>query len=161
MTMRRSRRWLAAAAFAVAMPAGAMEVLGTSAGLPPAPPAANCNLPDCATVVSVTSVGRGYERVSGVDGPGVYMAQDTGGYETPLNRLARSGSMPDSPYFSAQDQALAPLEGESGMVKRTDLWRIVVRFDDGAERTLQLDYPPLFQPGDRVRVEGDQIRLAP
>jgi len=74
------------------------------------------------------------------------MAQDTGGYETPLNRLARSGSMPDSPYFSAQDQALAPLEGESGMVKRTELWRIVVRFDDGAERTLQLDYPRSSSP---------------
>jgi hypothetical protein len=155
----RSRRWLAAATLALAVPASAVEVLGTSADLPP-PPAPACTTPDCATVESITDLGRGYEPVSGVDGPGVYMAQDTGGYETPLNRLARSGLMPDSPYFSAQDEALAPLEGESGMVKRTNLWRVVVRFDDGSQRAIQQDYPPPFQPGDRVRVDGDRLQFA-
>jgi hypothetical protein len=155
----RLLQWLAACALALAVPAGAVEVLGTSADLPPPPPSA-CAAPDCATVVSVTDLGRRFEQVSGFDGPGVYMAQDTGGYQTPINRLADSGLMEGSPVFSAQDEALAPLEGQSGMVKRANLWRVVVRFDDGAERAIQQDFPPPFQPGDRVRVDGNQIQLA-
>jgi len=35
-----------------------------------------------------------------------------------------------------------------------------VRFDDGTTRPIQQDFPPLFQAGARVRVDGNRLQLA-
>ncbi len=168
MSLRPSVRQLAGATSAFVMAAavqaaGTIEVIGTSAGLPPPPPpVAVCAAPDCATVVSVVSLGRQWEQVKRMDSTGVYMAQSTGWADpsSPLSDLADSGLMAGSPAFSAQDEALAPMERESGMVRRASLWHTVVRFDDGTTRTLQQDFPPLFQAGTRVRVAGNRLQLA-
>lgn len=38
-------------------------------------------------------------------------------------------------------------------------WEIVVKMDDGSSRTVGIDYEPLLQEGDRVRVYGRQVEL--
>lgn len=140
-----------------------IEVIGTSAGLPPPPPPVTvCTTPDCATVVSITNLGRQWKQVKHIEGSGPYMAEWSGWLDQPsaLSNLADTGLMTGSPAFSAQDQALAPMLGESGLVREENLWNIVVRFDDGATRTLQQNYPPLFHAGARVRVDGRRLQLA-
>jgi hypothetical protein len=133
-----------------------IEVLGTSAGLPPPPPP-QCMAPDCATVVAVNALGRRAVPVQGIDGSGVYLASIPSMAESDL---ADSGLMEGSPLFSPGDQALAPMQGEAGMVRYENLWRVVVRFDSGVLQGVQQNYPPLFNIGDRVRVDGRRIRLA-
>jgi outer membrane lipoprotein SlyB len=38
-------------------------------------------------------------------------------------------------------------------------WEIVVKMDDGSSRTVSVEYEPLLQEGDRVRVYGRQLEL--
>lgn len=38
-------------------------------------------------------------------------------------------------------------------------WEIVVKMDDGSSRTIGINYEPLLQEGDRVRVYGRQVEL--
>jgi hypothetical protein len=156
--------WILAAAVCAFPPAVAaqapgpdkIEVIGTSAGLPPPPPP-QCLGPDCATVVAVNALGRRAVPVQGIDGSGVYLASIPSVAESDL---ADSGLMEGSPLFSPGDQALAPLQGEAGMVRYENLWRVVVRFDSGVLQGVQQNYPPLLNVGDRVRVDGRRIRLA-
>ena len=42
--------------------------------------------------------------------------------------------------------------------KHKEVWVVEVRRQDGTVQSIKLNYPALFQPGDRVVVEGDQIR---
>jgi hypothetical protein len=152
----------ALAASITAQAADQIEVIGTSAGLPPPPPPITvCTAPNCATVLSVISLGRQWKQVKRLDGSGVYMAEGSWmDQPSALSNLADTGLMTGSPAFSAQDEALAPMEGESGMVRQENLWHIVVRFDDGTTQTLEQNYPPLFQAGARVRVDGGRLQLA-
>ncbi|MGH8618554.1 MAG: hypothetical protein ACREUW_12760 [Burkholderiales bacterium] len=164
MSPRRGLCLLPALLFAThALAADQIEVIGTSAGLsPPPPPVTVCSTPDCATVVSVIGLGKQWKQVKRMDGSGVYMgeAPDLYGDPTPLSNMADSGLMTGSPIYSAQDEALAPMAGEYGLVRDENLWHIVVRFDDGTTRTLEQNYPPLFQAGARVRVDGRRLQLA-
>jgi outer membrane lipoprotein SlyB len=45
----------------------------------------------------------------------------------------------------------------AGNVAAESVWRVVVRFEDGIDRTIATSQRPNFRPGDRVRVSGDQI----
>src|SRR5215470_17048356 len=42
--------------------------------------------------------------------------------------------------------------------KHKEVWVVEIRRQDGTVQSIKLNYPALFQPGDRVVVEGDQIR---
>ena len=42
--------------------------------------------------------------------------------------------------------------------KRKEVWVVEVRRQDGTIQSVKLNYPALFRPGDRVVVEGDDIR---
>ncbi|HTO44372.1 MAG TPA: hypothetical protein VML56_09860 [Burkholderiales bacterium] len=42
--------------------------------------------------------------------------------------------------------------------KRKEIWVVEVRRQDGTVQSIKLSYPALFQPGDRVIVDGDEIR---
>ena len=42
-------------------------------------------------------------------------------------------------------------------VKSTNVWRVSVRFDDGAEASYDFDHDPKFAAGDRVKKSGNTI----
>lgn len=57
--------------------------------------------------------------------------------------------------------ATAPIFiGEATLDKDEAIWSITVRLQNGAMETIAQSFPPLFQRGDWVLMEGDAIRLA-
>ncbi len=114
-----------------------IEVIGESSGPPPQP---ICEGPSCATVLSIWYQGKEWVPVAGVDGPGTYVGAAEGIAVGP----------PIAPVFI----------GEAAVDKDENIWSITVRFRNGEMETIPQNFPPLFQRGDWVFVEGNTIRFA-
>ncbi|MET1082297.1 MAG: hypothetical protein ABWY12_04475 [Burkholderiales bacterium] len=114
-----------------------IEIIGESSGPPPQP---ICEGPGCATVLSIRYQGEEWVPVASEDGPGTYVGAAEGIAIGP----------PGAPL----------LVGESALDKDEKIWMITVRFRNGAMETIPQNFPPLFQRGDWVFVEGNSIRFA-
>lgn len=44
--------------------------------------------------------------------------------------------------------------------KRSTRWLVTVKLDEGGSRTFSFGQPPAWRSGDRVRIEGDELRTA-
>jgi len=66
-----------------------------------------------------------------------------------------------SPYvgYDAWDSPMGPYDQGYVMTTAPALWQIVVQMNTGAKRYIQQNYRPFLQLGDRVVVNGNNIRL--
>ena len=126
-----------ALACAVACDAAADELLAEESGPGPAP---SCYMVACATVLTIRHE-QDWEPAPPADGPGFYVGED------------------DIQTLDPDDPTSPILDEEDTEVKATELWDVEVSMKDGSVRHFEQDFPPLFHAGDRVVVDGDQLRL--
>jgi hypothetical protein len=114
-----------------------IEIIGESSGTPPPPV---CEGRGCATVLSILYEGKEWVPVAAEDGPGTYVGAAEG--------------------ITVGTAAAPVFVGEAALDKDERIWTITVRFQNGAIETIAQNFPPLFQRGDWVFVEGNAIRFA-
>ena len=113
------------------------ELLAEDSGPMPDP---SCYMVACATVLAIRHE-QDWEPAPPASGPGLYVG--AADFQT---------VDPDDPTSPILDE-------EDTEVKASELWDIEVSMKDGSVRHFEQDFPPLFHAGDRVVVEGDQLRL--
>jgi hypothetical protein len=113
------------------------ELLAEDSGPVPGP---SCYMVACATVLTIRHE-QDWEPAPPASGPGFYVG------EADIQTLD-----PDDPTSPIVDE-------EDTEVKASELWDIEVSMQDGSVRHFEQDFPPLFHAGDRVVVEGEQLRL--
>jgi hypothetical protein len=114
-----------------------IEVIGESSGTPPPP---ICRGQGCARVLSIRYQGKEWVPVAAEDGPGTYMGAAEG----------ITVGTASAPVFI----------GEAALDKDEMIWTVTVRLQNGVIETIAQNFPPLFQRGDWVFVEGNAIRFA-
>lgn len=114
-----------------------IEVIGESSGTPPPP---ICRGQGCARVLSIRYQGKEWVPVAAEDGPGTYMGAAEG----------ITVGTASAPVFI----------GEAALDKDEMIWTVTVRLQNGVIETIAQSFPPLFQRGDWVFVEGNAIRFA-
>lgn len=113
------------------------ELLAEDSGPGPTP---SCYMVACATVLTIRHE-QDWEPAPPADGPGFYVGED------------------DIETLDPDDPTSPILDEEDTEVKAAELWDVEVSMQDGSVRHFEQDFPPLFHAGDRVVVDGDQLRL--
>lgn len=134
------------------------EPVQVAAAQPPAPPAAETQLPapralcqDCGTIESVRQV----EHKAEGSGAGAAAGGVLGGI---LGHQMGNGRGRDiMTVLGAVGGAVAGHQVEKN-VRKTMSYEVVVRFEDGTSRTLQQPNLPPWHIGDRVRVVNSEIQ---
>jgi outer membrane lipoprotein SlyB len=124
---------------------------------PPAPPplaAAPAVCHDCGVVASVRAV----EKPGDGSGVGAVVGGVAGGAAG--SQFGKGRGQIVGAVVGAVGGAIAGHQVERHVVRKQTQYEITVRLEDGTTRTIVQDTEPTWREGDRVRLNGNEIRAA-